>query len=110
MWALANLANWQQQIFKCSFHGFLGTYSIVSDRMKIGRTVKLSRINAESTVGKFLKLFAACNSLFPHFPAVVQSVSPTLLYIVKIISASVSHIFLNFHCLQVLDPKKANFE
>ena len=50
------------------------------------------------------------HSRFPHCPSVLQSVSLTLLYIVKILSGSGSYIFLvDFHCLQVLDPEKANF-
>ena len=59
----------------------------------MGRTVKSSPIS-KSTVEKFLKWLAAFlhHSRFPHFPSVFQSVSLTLLCIVKILSRSDSYI------------------
>ena len=74
----------------------------------MGRTVK-SSTNAESTVGKFLKWFAASLAVSPFsLGSSICLANITLLYIVRILSGH-RHVFLDFHCLQVLDAERANF-
>ena len=62
----------------------------------------ITKINAESTVGKFFKWFAASLTVSPF--SLSSSFCLTNFALVKLLI-----YFFVFHCLQVLDPEKANF-